>query len=57
MYKVVSIEPTTKVENVHWYATQEEAEDAAYALYMHPLFKKKTKVYACPNAYIGYESR
>lgn len=56
MYKVVSIDPKTKIECVHWYSTSNEAENAAFALYSFPLFKRKTTVLHKPNAHITYES-
>lgn len=56
MYKVVSTDPVTKEEFIHWYNTSEEAENASFALHMHPMFKRKTNFNYYPKTYIRYES-
>lgn len=54
MFKVIATRNGEK--NVHWYPTAEEAEDAAFALRSHPMFKQKTYVENIPSANIGYDT-
>lgn len=56
MFKVVSIDPKTAKEAVHWYPNENDARNAAFALYSHPLFQYKTRVECQPRSHIAYES-
>lgn len=54
MFKVIASKSGEK--HTHWYDTAEKADNAAFALRAHPMFKYKTYVEQVPIAYIGYDT-